>query len=170
MAVAAAVPAEARLMPKRKPYQERTDLEKIQSQWHKLTGLHTREEWSAAVVRAATAAELAANFAIRQEFGKQAKVSKTFVDHLLLWANGLRGKLDHLLLPITKGRGRFNDLKTLQKLAVKLNSVRNGIAHQGHFCDEDEAKKIIEDARRFVHGIVQHYDPEFVLVDQRSKK
>jgi hypothetical protein len=157
-------------MQKKKSYEERTDLEKIQSQWHKLTGLHTREEWSAAVVRAATASELAANFAIRQEFRKQSKVSKTFVDHLLVWANGLRGKLDHLLLPITKGRGRFADLKTLHKLAIEINSVRNGIAHQGHFCDEDEAKKIIEDARCFIHGIVQHYDAEFLLVDQKIKK
>jgi hypothetical protein len=42
----------------KKPYAQRSDLEKIHSQWHKLSGLHTREEWSAAIVRAATAAEL----------------------------------------------------------------------------------------------------------------
>ena len=153
----------------KKPYEERTDLEKVQSQWHKLTGLHTREEWSAAVVRAATAAELAANFAIRKEFESQSKVSKAFVDHLLVWANGLRGKLDHLLLPITKGRGRFADLKTLHKLAGELNAIRNGIAHQGHFCDEDEAKKAIEDARTLIQGIVRHYDPTFELVDQKTR-
>jgi len=154
----------------KKPYEERSDLEKIQSQWHKLTGLHTREEWSAAVVRAATAAELAANFAIRKEFEKQSNVRKAFVDDLLIWANGLRGKLDHLLLPITKGTVRFDDLKTLHKLAGDINTVRNGIAHQGHFCDEDEAKKIIEDARKVIHGIVRHYDATFVLVDQKAKK
>ena len=43
----------------KKEYKDRTDLEKIQSQWNKLTGLHSREEFSGAVVRAATAAEIA---------------------------------------------------------------------------------------------------------------
>jgi len=55
----------------RKPYEERTDLEKCQSQWTKLQGLHSLEKWSAAIVRAATAAEFAADFAIRSEFTDQ---------------------------------------------------------------------------------------------------
>jgi hypothetical protein len=55
-------------MTTKKPYKELSDLEKVQKQWHKLTGLHTREEWSAAIVRAATAAEIAATFAVRREF------------------------------------------------------------------------------------------------------
>ncbi len=48
-----------------KRYKKLTDLKKLQKQWHKLSGLHTREEWSAAIVRAATAAEIAANIAVR---------------------------------------------------------------------------------------------------------
>ena len=75
-----------------KPYEHRTDLEKVQSQWHKLSGLHTREEWSAAIVGAATAAEIAANFAVRQEFAARSKFDSDFVDGLLVWANGLAGK------------------------------------------------------------------------------
>lgn len=55
-------------MAENKPYEKLSDLEKLQKQWHKLSGLNTREEWSAAIVRAATAAELAANFAVRNEF------------------------------------------------------------------------------------------------------
>ena len=70
------------------PYQEHTDLKKIQKQWHKLTGLHSREEWSAAIVRAATAAELAANFAIRAEFTARSEFDADFVNSLLRWANG----------------------------------------------------------------------------------
>jgi hypothetical protein len=77
----------------RKPYQERTDLEKCQSQWTKLQGLHSLEEWSAAIVRAAIAAETTANFAIRSEFKGQGQLSKGFVDSLLKWANGLQGKM-----------------------------------------------------------------------------
>jgi hypothetical protein len=60
------------------PYAARTDLQKIQSQWNKLSGLHTREEWSAAVVRAATAAEIAANFAIRREFAARSTFDTDF--------------------------------------------------------------------------------------------
>lgn len=45
----------------KKPYWERTDLEKVQTQWNKLQGLHLRDESSATIIRAATAAELAAN-------------------------------------------------------------------------------------------------------------
>lgn len=154
----------------KKPYKERTDLEKVQSQWHKLTGLHGREEWSAAVVRAATAAELAANYAIRNEFTKQSKLSASFVNGLLKWANGLCGKMEHLLLPIIKGRGQFEHVKELNKLAKEVNDVRNGIAHQGQFCDKEDAKNAIEQARKFIEGIVQHYEPDFELVDQKSSK
>src|SRR5258708_13317409 len=88
----------------RKPYEERTDLEKCQSQWWKLTGLHDREEWSAAIVRAATAAELATNFAIRTEFKAQSKLDKHVVDTFLHNANGLKGKIDHFLIPLLNGR------------------------------------------------------------------
>jgi hypothetical protein len=43
------------------PYDDRDDLEKLRSQWKKIDGiLERRKEWSAAIVRAATAAEIAA--------------------------------------------------------------------------------------------------------------
>jgi hypothetical protein len=51
----------------RKPYADRTDVERLQSTWRKLSGLMNRKEWSSAVTRAATAAEIAANIAIRHE-------------------------------------------------------------------------------------------------------
>lgn len=68
----------------KKKYEELTDLEKLQKQWHKLSGLHTREEWSAAIIRAATAAEIAANFAVRREFETKSEFDAKFVDNLLL--------------------------------------------------------------------------------------
>jgi hypothetical protein len=67
----------------KKPCDERPDLEKCQSQWWELTGLHDREESSAAIVRAATAAEIACNFAIRTEFAKQGNLRADVVDKLL---------------------------------------------------------------------------------------
>ncbi|MBN9553487.1 MAG: hypothetical protein J0H61_02240 [Alphaproteobacteria bacterium] len=117
-----------------------------------------------------TAAELAANFAIRKEFTKQSQLRAPFVDSLLVWANGLQGKIQRLLLPITKGRTRLENLKELQKLALKVNKTRNGIAHQGAFCDGEEAKAVIEDARKFIEGLVLHYEPDFELVDQDVKR
>jgi hypothetical protein len=153
----------------KKPYQERTDLEKVQSQWHKLSGLHTREEWSAAIVRAATAAEIAANHAIRCEFGQQSKLSDQFVDSTLRWANGLAGKMDRLLLPLTKSsKEKHAKAKELQKLAQVINEKRNAIAHQGEFCNEEEAKEIIAVAQEFITGLVTLYDADFVLKERKD--
>lgn len=150
-------------MPARKPYEERTDLEKIQTQWKKLTGLHTREEWSAAIVRAATAAELAANFAIRKEFESRSKVASKFIDSLLRWANGLAGKTGRLLIPLSVGEKRHKTIKKLVAVSSQLNSKRNAIAHQGEFCNEEEARAAIRQSREFIETLVQIYEPTFVL-------
>lgn len=75
-----------------KPYQELTDIERLQKQWYKLPGLHSREEWSAAIVRATMAAELAAIHAIRAEFAVRSQFDGAFVDSLLKWENGFSGK------------------------------------------------------------------------------
>src|SRR5436305_9301680 len=83
-----------------KPYNERTDLEKLQSQWTKLSGLHLRDEPSSAIVRCATAAEIAANYAIRTEWAKQTQFDAVIVDQFLRWANGLSLKISRLFVPI----------------------------------------------------------------------
>lgn len=153
-------------MGKKKDYDQRTDLEKIAAQWTKLSGLHSREEWSAAVVRAATAAELAANLAIRHEFSTRSQFDPVFVDSLLLWANGLSGKLNKLLLPVLQGQKKHDAVKELCGLANKINKKRNGVAHQGMFCSETEATKLIEDCKRFVERLVQHYEPGFDLCEE----
>src|SRR5581483_4551346 len=99
------------------PYWDRSELERIQTQWHKLTGLHSREEWSAAIVRAATAAELSANFAIRAEFTARSQFNEEFVSSLLLWANGLAGKIDRLLIPLTADLEKADAVRGLKKLS-----------------------------------------------------
>lgn len=153
----------------RKPYSDRTDIEKLQSQWWKLSGLHSREEWSAAVVRAATAAEIAANIAIRKEFQAIGTFSPDFVDSLLHWANGLAGKLDRLLLPITKGTARYAKVSRLKDTATAVNKVRNAIAHRGEFCSERKAAEAIAQSKKFVEGIVQLYEPSFELKERKPK-
>jgi len=147
----------------KKTYEQRTDLEKCQSQWNKLQGLHSRNEWSAAVVRAATAAEIAANYAIRVEFERQTRLSAHFVDGTLVWANGLAGKIDRLLVPLTHGTKKARAVAQLKSLASEINSTRNAIVHRGEFRDEDEAADAISKTRRFIEGLVQLYEPSFKL-------
>lgn len=156
-------------MVKKKSYEERTDLEKLQSQWHKLSGLHTREEWSAAVVRAATAAEIAANFAIRAEFAQRSSFHAAFVDNLLRWANGLAGKLERLLVPLSETDDeKHQTMKTLRTSAAEINRKRNAVAHQGEFCNEEEATEIITTTRDFITTLVRLYDPMFILKERNS--
>ena len=88
------------------PYNERSDLEKLQAQWNKLSGLHLRDDPSAAIVRCATAVEIAANYAIRHEWVRQTEFDASIVDQFMLWANGLRGKIERLFVPIYFARPR----------------------------------------------------------------
>ncbi|MBI1423774.1 MAG: hypothetical protein GC149_09950 [Gammaproteobacteria bacterium] len=154
-------------MSKRKPYVDRTDLEKVQSQWNKLTGLHSRDESSAAIVRAATAAELAANFAVRKEFESKSKLSKEFVDSLLVWANGISGKVDRLLIPITKGEKYHKVVTKLKDVSVKINKKRNSVAHQGEFCNPEESDVVIQQAKEFIETLVKIYEPNFELKNKK---
>lgn len=154
-----------------KPYQQLTDIQKLQKQWHKLSGLHSREEWSAAIVRAATAAELAANHAIRAEFAARSQFDDKFVDSLLRWANGLSGKLRNLLVPlVATDSAKRGAIGTLQTLADRVNAKRNAIAHQGEFCNEAEATEAIANARSVITSLVTLYEPQFKLTDRGTTK
>lgn len=154
-----------------KPYQELTDIEKLQKQWHKLSGLHSREEWSAAIVRAATAAELAANHAIRAEFAARSQFDGAFVDSLLKWANGLSGKLRNLLVPLVAADpAKQVAMAALQTLADRVSAKRNAIAHQGEFCNKQEATEAIANASTFITGLVTLYEPQFKLKDRGTTK
>lgn len=154
-------------MSERKQYKDRNDLEKIQSQWNKLSGLHSREEWSAAIVRAATAAEIAANFAIRKEFESKSQLSPSFVDSLLIWANGIAGKIDRLLIKLTEGEKNHKTIKKLKSVSEQINKKRNAIVHQGEFCNSKEAKDAIQQSRNFIETLVRLYEPSFELVDKK---
>ena len=156
-------------MAPKKKYQELDDIEKLHKQWRKLSGLHTREEWSAAIVRAATAAEIAANFAIRHEFKTQSQLDGAFVDSMLRWANGLAGKLDRLLVPLTiHEASKKNTVKKLNTLAKTISDKRNAIVHQGEFCNEEEAKVIISQTKEFITTLVRLYDQAFQLKERKK--
>jgi len=151
-----------------KAYEKLSDLENLRKQWRKFSGLHTREEWSAAIVRAATAAEIAANYAIRQELISKRNLESEFVDNLLRWANGLSGKLERLLIPLTKETDESEKMKELRKLANDINQQRNSIVHQGEFCNEEEAREAIGKAQEFIVGLVRLYEPSFNIKAKRK--
>lgn len=150
---------------KKKPYDERTDIEKIQSNWKKIHGLLDREEWSSAIVRAATATEIAANLVVRQEFIGFRGLDSTLVDHFLRWANGIQGKFDKLILPSIKGKTYEKDFKALKKRVEDINKERNAIVHSGKFHNKSGAKKIVAEAREAIVGMLAPYGDEFELED-----
>jgi hypothetical protein len=147
----------------RKPYSERNDIEKIISNWNKATGLYNRKEASAAIVRAATAAEIAANLVIRQELEVKRKLGKDFVDSLLIWANGIQGKFDRLILPLMKGSANFETFNRAKLKIEKINKERNSIAHSGQFKKKGTAKEIINLSKEVIEMLVQQYRKDFKL-------
>ncbi len=149
--------------PRKRPYEARTDLEKIRSQWKKSTGLHTREEPSAAIIRAATAAEIAVNFAVRTEFERNSTFDPAIVDKLLMLANGFQTQLDRLLNPLVADPTFKAQLRRLKSLCSAINSNRNPIVHSGAFSTQNTAEKVIDDAREFIETLIGHYEPGFRL-------
>ena len=149
---------------KSKPYSKRSDLEKISSQWRKISGLHNENQSSAAIVRCATAAELACNYVIRKKFKEKSKFDQDFVEGLLVWANGISGKMSRLLLPLCfDGNAKDEKYSALNKKAVEINSIRNRIVHSGAFCKRSTASKTILSAKEFIEKLVNDYDSEFSL-------
>jgi hypothetical protein len=156
---------------KKKPYNDRSDLEKLRSQWKKISGIFDRNhEWSAAIVRAATSAEIAANIAVRKRFESESGFSTSFVDSLLIWANGLDGKFRRLIIPAEPDADQKKELNGLKKRAEKLNDKRNEIVHRGAFASEKEARALVEVAREIVLALVLPWEPKFSLSGKKGKK
>lgn len=157
-------------MTKKIPYKQRNDIEKIKSNWTKTNGLLKREEWSMSIIRAVTTVELAANYAIKKELSENRNLELDFVNHLLIWANGIFGKFDKLLLPIFKNNSFQSDLKKLKKQISEINKDRNSVVHSGQYKTETTAIKIIDECKTIIETIIQHYDVDFELKALRTKK
>lgn len=149
---------------KKKPYSKRTDLEKLNSNWNKTCGLFRREEYSLAIVRAATTVEIACNFVIRQELISMRSLPDDFVDSLLIWANGLTGKFTRLLKKITTDERR-KQIISVHKSLKKLYKHRNGVAHSGEFKKKSTAQECLASAIDACHTLVQYHEPKFTLKD-----
>ncbi len=147
----------------KKPYSERTDIEKIESNWKKACGFLERREWSGVVMRAATACEIAANLAIREELQVKRNLEEDFVDNLLLWANGIHNKFHKLLLPICKGSKKHKKFNDIKSIVNGINKERNSIAHSGQFKKESTAEWILKESKQVIQIIVREYQPGFKL-------
>jgi len=146
----------------KKPYSERTDLEKIKSNWTKSRKLFERGEYSVSIIRAVTTIEIAANFAIRQELIVKHSLPDNFVDSLLLWANGVNGKFIKLLYEITEGHWN-KTLRIIHKNIKFVNDHRNKIVHSGQFKKKPTAKKCLAISRKNILKLVNKYESGFKL-------
>ncbi len=149
----------------RKPYVERTDIEKIYSNWNKISGLLDREEWSSAIVRAATATEIAANLVVREEFIDARKLNPELVDHFLKWANGLQGKFDKLIIPALRGKDHEQSFRGLKRRVEDINLKRNSIVHSGSFSNRTEANRVVREAKAIIVELLDPYYENFELTE-----
>lgn len=150
-------------MKEKKPYSQRTDIEKIESNWRKTNGLLNRKEFSNSIIRAVTAVELAANFVVRKELQEAKNLDEDFVNHLWKWSNGIYGKFDKLLIPIFKGTDTQSVLKKLKNKVKVINKERNAIAHSGQFKNENTANKVVKESKKVIETLVRIHDKDFQL-------
>jgi DNA replication protein DnaC len=148
---------------KKQPYDDRTDLQKIEANWTKVRGLLEREEWSAAIVRAATATEIAANLVVREEFIAKRQLKAELVNHFLRWANGIQGKFDKLILPAVKGKAHDAGFRKLKKRIEDINQQRNSVVHSGSFGNSKDALAIAIEAHAVIKELIKPYDNSFDL-------
>lgn len=141
----------------KKPYEQRTDVERLEDNWNKTVSLYNKSQFSMAVVRAGTCVEIAANIVIRAELIQKRKLEAAFVDSLLVWANGLYGKFTKLILPLLGGTPRLAKFRQHRTSIEKLNRTRNAIAHGGHFTSQREAESLLTIARSLCTALTADY-------------
>lgn len=149
------------------PYEERTDGQKLESNWKKARALFKRRDFSAAIMRVATSAEIAANIYIRHFLSVEHRLPSSYVDALLTSANGLDGKFKRLIRPAAEYRGTWPALKNLQRKIEALHDHRNGIANAGHFKDENEAKEAFDNSLQIILGLAPNEAIKLALPDSR---
>lgn len=145
------------------PYDERTDDQKLESNWNKAVKQFGRKDWSACVVRAATSAEIAANIHIRQFLLAEHTLPPSFVDALLKSANGLDGKFNRLVKPAAQYRNSWNELKFLQRKIEALHEHRNGIVHSGNFKSKADAKSAFAHSLAIIQALAPNESTKLKL-------
>lgn len=147
---------------------DRTDLENLQSTWTQVGDLMKRKQWSAAVVRAASAVELALNIASMCELRERPHLEPDLVEHLFGCANHMVGKLDKPLRMAGTSVEPREKFKRLRDIAARIDEQRNLVIQMGAHMTEDEATEIVGLARELAEQSVQYCHPAFFL-PPRSK-
>lgn len=145
------------------PYEERPDDQRLESNWKKACGLYARNDHSAAVLRAATSAEIAANIYIRHFLMTDHNLPAKYVDALLISANGLDGKFRRLIKPAAEVRGTWRTLKSLQKRIDALHEHRNSVAHAGYFKNAADAEESFENSLEIIRVLAPNESQKLEL-------
>lgn len=148
------------------PYDERTDDQRLASNWNKARKQFERKDWSACVVRVTTSAEIAANIYIRQFLITDHALPPKFVDALLLSANGLDGKFKRLIKPVAEHRGSWPELRSLQSKITSLNGHRNGVAHAGRFKNKKDARSAFEQSLAIIQALAPNESTSLALPNE----
>jgi predicted transcriptional regulator len=69
-----------------------------------------------------------------------------------MWANGLMGKVDRLLLPIFKGTDKEKELKKIKERSKDINDERNNVVHRGQFKAKKTAERVISEAEYIINS------------------
>lgn len=141
---------------KRVPYSERSDLEKIKTNITKTSSLLNKREYGMAIVRSATSVELAANLLIRNELILKRQLEVHFVDNLLIWANGISGKFNKILLPLFKKQEEeFNILKKIKERIEDINTERNSVSHSGSLKNKKNAVHVLKESKEVINILLE---------------
>ncbi|WP_417260428.1 MULTISPECIES: hypothetical protein [Pseudomonadota] len=106
-------------------------------------------------MRYATAAEIAAKYAIRTEWAQKTQFDAVIIDQFLRWANGLQLKVTRLFVPVYFATpGTSKTAKALIRSTEKINLARNAVVHRGSFSKTKEADEIITETKAFINMIV----------------
>lgn len=148
----------------------RPDLDKIKASWRKTLTLFEKKEWSSAIIRAATTIEIAANLVIREELEVKRSLESDFVEHLLIWANGIQGKFVRLILPILKNTEKFSIYKKIQEQVSYINDERNSVVHSGISKQRRTAEKVLRASREIIETLVHEYHENFELKGLKARQ
>jgi hypothetical protein len=151
-----------------KPYDQRTDAEKVETNWVKTRGLFDREDWSMAVVRAAISLELAADLAVYVILRNQ--YERTKIKSLLRACRGINKKFKKYILPSVAGTAHEQEMQDLFDKASEVSGQRNQICHNGTLLNDEEAKTLIATAYGVLEPFVKRYEPGFWLKPIRESK
>ena len=73
-------------------------------------------------------------------------VPGSFIDSLLLNANGIHGKFHRLVKPAAQVDGQWQELSKIERKIQGINKHRNGVAHSGKFKRNQDATTVLTNA------------------------